>query len=54
MPNDYITINALTQEINALVKDSKIDKVNMPEKDEVGLNIRSNGAKKLLTLSGNA
>ncbi|MDE6758311.1 MAG: NFACT family protein [Clostridia bacterium] len=54
MPNDYITINALTQEINALVKDSKIDKVNMPEKDEVGLNIRSNGATKLLTLSCNA
>ncbi|MDE5548843.1 MAG: NFACT family protein, partial [Clostridia bacterium] len=54
MPNDYITIIALTQEINALVENCKIDKVNMPEKDEVGLNIRGNGANRLLTLSCNA
>ncbi|MDE7215665.1 MAG: NFACT family protein [Clostridia bacterium] len=54
MPNDYITLNALAQEINAVVKDCKIDKVNMPEKDEVGLNIRGNGTNKLLTLSCNA
>lgn len=54
MPNDYVTINALTQEINALVQNCKIDKVNMPEKDEVGFNIRGNGANRLLTVSCNA
>lgn len=54
MPNDYITINALAQEINALVKDGKIDKINMPEKDEIGFNIRSGGATKLLAVSCNA
>ncbi len=54
MPNDYITLNALTQEINAVLKGCKIDKVNMPEKDEIGLNIRGNGTNKLLTVSCNA
>ena len=54
MPNDYITIKALTSEINNFAAGGKIDKVNMPEKDEICLNIRSNGQNRLLTISCNA
>lgn len=54
MPNDYITIKALTTELNDLLKGGKIDKVNMPEKDEIALLIRSKGTNNILTLSCNA
>ncbi len=54
MPNDYITIKALVGEINNFAKGGKIDKVNMPEKDEICLNIRGMGQNRLLTVSCNA
>ena len=54
MPNDYITIKALVSEINTFAMGGKIDKVNMPEKDEICLNIRSCGQNRLLTISCNA
>ena len=54
MPNDYITIKALVSEIDNFAKGGKIDKVNMPEKDEICLNIRGFGQSRLLTISCNA
>ncbi|MDE7192061.1 MAG: NFACT family protein [Clostridia bacterium] len=54
MPNDYITIKALVNEINNFAKGGKIDKVNMPEKDEICLNVRGCGQNRLLTVSCNA
>lgn len=54
MPNDYITIKALVSEINNFANGGKIDKINMPEKDEICLNVRSNGQNRLLTISCNA
>lgn len=54
MPNDYITIKALVYELDGMLKGGKIDKVNMPEKDEVALLTRSKGVNNILTLSCNA
>lgn len=54
MPNDYITLNALAQEINLQISDCRIDKVNMPEKDEINLMIRRPDCNAMLTISCNA
>lgn len=54
MPNDYITIKALVCELNNNLCGGKIDKVNMPEKDEITLLIRANGKNHNLTVSCNA
>ena len=54
MPNDYITIKALTNELNKALVSGKIDKVTMPEKDEVNLMIRSNNQNYALAISCNA
>lgn len=54
MPNDYITLKALISEINAFAQGGKIDRISMPEKDEITLVIRNMGQNKLLTVSCNA
>ena len=54
MPNDYITIKALSKELNCFLKGGKIDKVTMPEKDEVNLMIRANNKNYTLAISCNA
>ncbi|MDE6275170.1 MAG: NFACT family protein [Clostridia bacterium] len=54
MPNDYVTIKALVSEIDNFAKGGKIDKVNMPEKDEICINVRNQGQNRLLTISCNA
>lgn len=54
MPNDYITIKALVEEIDSFARGGKIDRVNMPEKDEISLVIRNNGQNRLLSISCNA
>ena len=54
MPNDYITIKALTKELNDSLKGGKIDKITMPEKDEVNLMVRANNQNYTLVISCNA
>lgn len=54
MPNDFITLNCLAQELNDILKSGKIDKIHMPEKDEITLNIRLQGQTKTLAVSCNA
>lgn len=53
MPNDYVTIKALTQELNNALSSGKIDKIYMPEKDEISLSIRAKGRNHLLAISCN-
>ena len=53
MPNDYITLKALVEEINAFVQGGKIDRINMPEKDEISLVVRNMGQNRLLNISFN-
>ncbi len=54
MPSDYITIKALSSELNSILKSGKIDKIFMPEKDEVMLCIRANSQNYSLAISCNA
>ena len=54
MPNDYITIKALTKELDSVLKGGKIDKVTMPEKDEINLFVRANNTNYALAISCNA
>ncbi len=54
MPNDYITLKALVSEINDFANGGRIDKINMPEKDEICLLIRNRGQNRILTVSCNA
>jgi len=54
MPNDYVTIKALSQELNNLLKGGKVDKVTMPEIDEVNLFVRANNQNYNLAISCNA
>ncbi|MGN0765129.1 MAG: NFACT family protein [Christensenellales bacterium] len=53
MPNDYVTIKALTQELESALSNGKIDKIYMPEKDEISLSIRAKGHNHLLAISCN-
>lgn len=53
MPSDYITIKALSQELDYLLQNGKIDKIYMPEKDEISLSVRASGRNFLLVLSCN-
>lgn len=54
MPSDYITLNALSCELDTLLRMGKIDKITMPEKDEVNLFVRSNNTNYILAISCNA
>lgn len=54
MPNDFITLNALSKELDNSVSGGKIDKISMPETDEINIHIRKGGNNLLLALSANA
>ncbi len=54
MPNDFITLNALSKELNAALSGGKIDKIGMPEADEIHVSIRKGGENLLLAVSANA
>ena len=54
MPNDYITIKALTTELNNFLLNGKIDKITMPERDEINLFVRANNQNYTLAISCNA
>lgn len=54
MPNDYITLNALSNELDSILKNGKIDKITMPEKDEINVFIRANNKNYNLAVSCNA
>lgn len=47
MPNDLITLNALACELNDTLSGSRIDKILMPEKDEICLNLRKDESFRL-------
>ncbi len=53
MPSDYFTIKALSQELDNLLQNGRIDKIYMPEKDEISLSVRANGRNFLLVISCN-
>lgn len=53
MPNDYVTIKALAGELSDMLTGGKINKIYMPEKDEVTLAIRAKGKNHLLAISTN-
>ena len=56
MPSDFITIKALSEELNNMLFERRIEKISMPEKDEICFNLSMNGNKKysLLYISANA
>lgn len=54
MPNDFITLNALSKELDSAVSGGKIDKISMPEADEINIHIRKGGENLILALSANA
>ncbi|MDE6550982.1 MAG: NFACT family protein [Clostridia bacterium] len=51
MPNDYITLKALSQELNETLSGARINKIYMPEKDEVTFGIHTNNENKTLVIS---
>lgn len=54
MPNDLLTLKALSIELNERLSGGKIEKVNQPEKDEITLSVRAKGEKYTLAISCNA
>lgn len=54
MPLDGVFMSGLTQELNSCLSDSRIDKVQMPEKDEVVLQIHGRNASGRLVISANS
>ncbi len=54
MPNDYITLRALAAELDERLRGGKIDKIQMPEKDEIVLLVRAAGQNHRLAISCNA
>ncbi len=54
MPNDYITLRALAAELDERLRGGKIDKIQMPEKDEIALLVRAAGQNHRLAISCNA
>ena len=54
MPNDLVTLKALSEELNYTLSGGKIEKIYQPEKDEITLSIRSKGQKFNLVVSANA
>ncbi|MFI3229864.1 MAG: NFACT family protein, partial [Bacillota bacterium] len=51
MPNDYITLKAITTELNTTLADGRINKINMPNNEEVIMVIRAGGANHALFIS---
>lgn len=54
MPNDLITLKALSSELNFALSGGKIEKIYQPERDEITLAIRSKGQKYNLVISASA
>lgn len=54
MPNDLVTLKALSNELDFMLAGGKIEKIYQPEKDEITLAIRSKGQKLNLVISANA
>ncbi len=54
MPNDLVTLKALSYEMKELLTDGRIDKIGMPSDDEAVLIIRSRGENHALYLSARA
>lgn len=48
MPNDLITLKALSKELTDALADGRVDKVGMPSEDELVLLIRARGVNRLL------
>lgn len=48
MPNDLITLKALSHELTDALRDGRVDKVGMPSEDELVLLIRARGVNRLL------
>lgn len=53
MPSDLLTLRPLALELNDFLSGGKVDKVNMPETDEVRLQIRVGGENLMLVASAN-
>lgn len=51
MPNDYITLKALSEELNDLLSDGRINKINMPSQDSVILQTRAKGTNRSLYIT---
>ena len=51
MPNDYITLKALSEELSDMLIGARINKIYMPEKDEVTFGIHADGENKTLVIS---
>lgn len=54
MPNDAFTLSFLAKELNSMLVNGKVNKINMPEKDELVLNIYKDKTNYKLLLSCNA
>ena len=54
MPNDVITLNALSKELDKILTGGRIEKVGQPEVDEIHLFIKNNRAQYNLIASANA
>lgn len=54
MPNDAFTLSFLAKELNSLLQDGKVNKINMPEKDELIFTIYKDKINYKLLLSCNA
>ncbi|NLL56166.1 MAG: fibronectin/fibrinogen-binding protein [Clostridiales bacterium] len=54
MPNDVITLNALSKELNELLENARIEKIYQPEKDEITFAMRKNGIERTLVISANS
>ena len=53
MAFDGVVVAAVTHELNACLRDGRIDKIYQPEKDEIILTVRAQGANYRLLLSAN-
>jgi len=53
MPSDYITLNALSAELNTLLAGGKIRRICQPEKDEITLSVYNGRTNLLLVISAN-
>lgn len=54
MPMDGLTIGAVVYELNNLLKNARVDKINQPEEDELHILVRNNGNNYRLLLCSNA
>ena len=53
MPNDYITLHALSAELNERLQGGKIRRICQPEKDEITLSVFTGKTNLLLVISAN-